>query len=234
MVIQWRKYMENKFIVINGDKKSETLKKFSRAAKLTEIWQRLFIITDIEKADLSQSELIKIGFAGVKYICNYRDTKREYDNLLQTKYKESLDESKALFQTINYIFDILGRLTVINFVRTFPIIKEYDGDKWECKDYFYTMDILSKMDWDKPIGSEGILAIFWDYQNKDLIEMYLEYMDAASSIYRSQTGKDIAEQWCEDNGIPTYTINSDSGVIRDNQTGEITKMRKRSHIQIVK
>lgn len=226
--------MEDKFTVINGDKKIETLKRFSRATKLTEIWGRLFTITDIEKADLSQSELIKIGFAGVKYICNYRDTKREYDNLLQTKYKESLDERKALFQTINYIFDILGRLTVRSFVRTFPITKKYDGDKWECKDYFYTMDILSKMDWDKPIEREGILAILWDYQNNDLIEMYLEYMSAASAIYRSQTGKDIAEQWCEDNGIPTYTINSDSGVIRDNQTGEITKISKRSHIQIVK
>lgn len=225
--------MEDKIVLIDGDKKKETLKKFNRAVKLTEIWGRLFIVADLEKPELSQSQLMKIGFAGVKYICSHRDVKKECGNLCG-KYKETPDERKTTFRIINYIFDILGRLTVRSFVTTFPITKEYDGDKWECKDYLYTMDILSKMDWDKPIGSEVMSELLWDYQNNDLIEMYLEYMSATSAIYHSQTGKGIAEQWCEDNGIPTYTINSDAGVVRNNQTGATTKIKKRSHIQIVK
>lgn len=51
----------------------------------------------------------------------------------------------------------------------------------------------------------------------------------------TQTGKGILEKWCEDQGIGTYTINQEKGIIQDNQTGEIHKLSKKpSHLKIVK
>ena len=128
----------------------------------------------------------------------------------------------------------MGYIKLENLVITFPVKKEFDGDKWECKDYFYTMDVLSKMDWDKPIGRDNIVDLLWDYQNDDLRHAYVEFMCATSAIYRSQTGQGIAEQWCDDMGIPTYTINKETGVVMDNQTGETTKLKKNNNLQIVK
>ena len=71
-------------------------------------------------------------------------------------------------------------------------------------------------------------------QNDDLREAYVEFTCAMSAIYRSQTGKGIAEKFCDDNGIGTYTVNNETGIIRDNQTGHTMKLKKRSNIQIVK
>ena len=96
------------------------------------------------------------------------------------------------------------------------------------------MDILNKLDWDKPIGRDNVYDLLWDYQNHDLIHICVEFTTAMSAIYRSQTGKGIAEKFCEDNGIGTYTINNETGVVRDNQTGHTTRLKKRSQLQIVK
>ena len=54
-----------------------------------------------------------------------------------------------------------------------------------------------------------------------------------SAIYRAQTGKGIMEQFCEDYGIGTYTIDKETGVMRDNQTGDVFKTQKVSYLHLV-
>lgn len=45
----------------------------------------------------------------------------------------------------------------------------------------------------------------------------------------------MAEKFCEDNGIGTYTMDRENGLLIDNQSGEIAKMsNKPSFMQIVK
>ena len=117
---------------------------------------------------------------------------------------------------------------------TFPIDKDYDGAKWECKDYFYTMDVLKKMDWDKPIGRDKLSELLWDYENEELRHAYIEFTTAMSAIYRAQTGRSIAETWCDNMSIPTFTEDKETGIIKNNRTGDIMKPKKASHIQIVK
>ena len=89
------------------------------------------------------------------------------------------------------------------------------------------------MDWDKPIGRDGLMDLLWDYENTDLRNVYLEFLNAMSAIYRSQTGKGLAEQWCEDQGIDTYTYDRETGIMTDNQTGDIIKTKEHSHLRVV-
>lgn len=136
---------------------------------------------------------------------------------------------------MDVIYMICGHLKLKNFVTTFPIKKDFDGDKWECKDYFSTVEVLSEMDWNKSIGREELSELLWDYQNDDLRHAYVEYTNFMSDIYKSQTGKGLMEIFCEDNGISTYSINEETGIIKNNQTGEINKMNKLpSYLQVVK
>ena len=132
------------------------------------------------------------------------------------------------------IFTVIGYIKLKNLIITFPVTKDFNGHKYECKDYFFTMDVLSKMDMDKPIGRDNIVDLLWDYENDDLRHAYVEFTCAMSAIYRLQTGKGIAEKFCEDNGIGTYSINKETGVVRDNQTGHTTRLKRRSQLQIVK
>ena len=234
--------MSNKFTVINStnEDKNKEMERINRIAKLNEIWERYFFDMVMRYTEeygtlykLPQDKLAKVGFAGIKYICSCRDVSRE-------NFKLGIDEPKTLkqnqyrFQMIDNIFGVLGCLTLRNFVTTFPIDKSYDGAKWQEKDYFYTMDVLSKMDWDKPIGRDELSELLWDYMNADLRHAYIEFTTAMSAIYRAQTGKGIAETWCDNMGIPTYKMDKETGVMINNQTGDIMKPKKVSHLQIVK
>ncbi len=236
--------MDNKFTVIKPTESDydEETKRVYRTALLNEAWERQYhnsVLQAMEKnkgikvADYPQDDLMKIALCGIKYICSIREVKRENDRL-GTGYDPSLEEQKIKFQLIDAIFTVCGHLTLRNFVNTFPIDKDYDGAKWECKDYFYTMDVLSKMDWDKPIGRDNISELLWDYENADLRHAYIEFTTAMSAIYRAQTGKGIAEQFCEDHGIGTYMVDKETGIMINSQTGDIVKPKKASHLHIVK
>lgn len=237
--------MSSKFTVINVTNEDKDKEKncANRIVRLNKIWERQyhnFILQAAQKnkdikliADYPQSDIMKIAFSGIKYICSWRDVRRE-SHRLGTEYRQSLEEAQATFQLIDAIFTVCGCLTLRNFVTTFPIDKTYDGVKWECKDYFYTMDVLSKMDWDKPIGRDELSELLWDYENADLRHAYVEFTTAMSAIYRAQTGKGIAEKFFEERGVPVYTMDKETGIMKNNQTGDIIKPKKVSHLQIVK
>ena len=54
-----------------------------------------------------------------------------------------------------------------------------------------------------------------------------------SAMYKAQTGKGIMEKFFEDRGVPTYTMDRETGIMKNNQTGDIMKPKKVSHIKIV-
>lgn len=85
-----------------------------------------------------------------------------------------------------------------------------------------------------PIGRDELSELLWDYDNEDLRHAYIEFTTAMSAIYRAQTGKGVAEKFLEDHGIGTYTMDKESGIMRNSQTGDIMKMKKVSHLHIVK
>lgn len=235
--------MGSKFTVIKStdkDKIKETDRLY-RVARMSELWERQYC-SALEKSctgrtgkisDLPQDELAKIGLAGIKYICSMRDVTRE-NIKLGIDRKRTLKEEQVRFTVIDSIFTVLGCLTLRNFVTTFPIEKYYKGAKWEEKDYFYTMDVLKKMDWDKPIGRNELSELLWDYENEELRHAYIEFTTVASAILRAQTGRGIAETWCDNMGIPTFTEDKETGIMKNNRTGDIMKSKKVSHIQIVK
>lgn len=234
--------MVDKFTVIKGDADTVDINRIMRTVTIHDCWRRQYhnaIYKVMEKnkekqiKDYLQEDLMKIALSGIKYVNFVREIRRENERV-GTDYKQSLEESQATFQLIDAIFVICGCLTLRNFVTTFPIDKTYDGAKWECKDYFSTMEVLSKMNWDQPIGRDELSELLWDYDNSDLRHVYVEFTAAMSAIYRAQTGKGIAETWLDDIGVPTYTMDRETGIIKNNQTGDIMKPKKVSHLHIVK
>lgn len=148
--------MSSKFTVIEStdEDKLQEMDRINKIAKLNEIWERYFFDMVMRYTKeygtlykLPQDKLAKVGLAGIKYICSCRDVSRENTRLGADEPK-TLKQNQYRFQLIDSIFSVLSCLTLQNFVTTFPIDKDYDGAKWECKDYFYTMDVLKKMDWD--------------------------------------------------------------------------------------
>ena len=75
--------------------------------------------------------------------------------------KEQLETGCKLIEDVQ---EILKQATPRQIMQAFPINKEYDGDKWGHKDYFFTMDYLKGIDLDKPIG-EKLEDFTWYYYN---------------------------------------------------------------------
>lgn len=232
--------MNNKFTVINSkqDNQNSEIAHVERLIKTYDGWQRQFV-SHLEKmenrkiSDLPQSELSKIGLAGIKLIAASRNINKENKRLLIDCTK-TLEETQVEFTLLSGIFNIISFFTPRNLITTFPVDKVYDGDKWDCKDYFFTMKILSKLDWDKPIGKDKLMDLLWDYQNKDLRNAYMDYISDLSAIYKSQTGKGIAEEWSGNMGIPTYTADKKTEIIKNNSTGEISKLKNTDHFTVIK
>jgi hypothetical protein len=159
-----------------------------------------------------------------------------YLNALIAALPDAMDDDKALERTIFYGVKYFGRagknttledmerrfhiteaimayislVTPRRFVEIFPINKEYDGKRWGTKDYFYTVDKIAEIGWDKPIGetTETVLDFLWDYNNWDITFFLVEFMSLMSDMRRAQGQPGIMEQWATENGIQTYTLHT--------------------------
>lgn len=231
----------NTFTVTTGNKKETKIKELTRLIKLHDLWCRQYhnVVTNIfEKHskidDWSQDELMKVALCGVKYIKYVADIEGE-NQRLDLSYNTPFAVKEAGFNMIDVLFDIIGRIKLKNLIKIFPIDKDYDGAKWECKDYFFTMDVLREKGLDNAVSRDGVFDLLWDYENRELRKLTVFYMSCMSAMYQRQTGVSFAEKFCEDNDIDSCSVDRENSIIIDNQTGKIAKLsNKPSFMQIVK
>lgn len=187
-----------------------------------------------EYIEVTWDELMEAALCGVKYmnsVIEIEAVTHRVDNTYQTPF----EAKQTAFKLIDALFGIIGRIKLKNLIKIFPIDKTYDGDKWGCKDYFFTMDVLREKGLDNAVGRDNVFDLMWDYMNSELRELTVFYMSCMSAMYKQQTGVGMAEKFCEDNGIGTYTMDRENGLLIDNQSGEIAKVsNKPSFMQIVK
>jgi hypothetical protein len=111
------------------------------------------------------------------------------------------------FESLEYAVELLGTLTPKQIETTFPPTKEYDGDKYECKDYFSAIRALREYPSDKPVGYRNAFEFLMDYYNKDTNQLAVCMMLAVSDCHKAQTGRDIWDDYCEEAGIePPHKI----------------------------
>ena len=209
----------NEFTVTNGNKNETELAEITRLGILHEIWSRQYLnnITNIfekhnEINDWSQDELMKVALSGVKYIncaINIDDVNHKLDKTYQTPF----EVKQNIFNQIDILFDIIGRIKLKNLIKIFPIDKIYDGAKWECKDYFFTMDVLREKGLDNAVGRDKVFDLMWDYENRELRRLSVSYMSCMSAMYQQQTGMSFADKFCEDNNIGSYQMDHETGIV---------------------
>lgn len=231
----------NSFTVTTGNKKETELKEFTRLFALHDMWCRQYYntVTSIfgkyrKIDDWSQDELMKAALCGVKYmnsVIKIEAVTHRVDNTYQTTFQAK----QTAFKLIDALFGIISRIKLKNLIQIFPIDKEYDGDKWGCKDYFFTMDVLRERGLDNAVGRDGVIDLLWDYENRELRKVTVFYMSCMSAMYQRQTGVSFMDKFCEDNNIDSYSVDRENGIIVNNQTGKIAKLsNKPSFMQIVK
>lgn len=222
--------MGEKFTVINGDGNKTDYKQ----VKLEQLYMKAFsrelaIISAYYDWNKCRDHLKRAVFYVVKYYGLERIDRRH------SSESRTLEQVESDFSLLEVVKMLMGQLTPRELMSMFPITKEYDGDKSCCKDYFFTVEKLKDFDMDSLLGDEGLEDFLWSYWNDDLFAFDMVAFSIISNMYRSQTGKGIMEEWCEKQGIDSYSVNQETGIIQNNRTGEISKLNKKpSHLQIVK
>lgn len=143
----------------------------------------------------------------------------------RSHYKEDLLEELAMITSIDLMMSLL---TPKEFETIFPIDKEYNGEKWGAKDYFYTRKYIEEFGKNKVIGS-NIEEFLWEYLNHTIRSYVVKKMMILSSIRRIETGKGIMEEFLEEQGVPTYTMYEDDDgkkFLENRQTGEVFEVKK--------
>lgn len=222
--------MTDRFTVIEGGKDTE----YNKEIKLEQLYMKAFsrelaVISSYNSWNNCRDNLKRAVFYAVKY---YGLQRVDHKYSVGTRTKEEINNDFNLMECVKML---MGQLTAREIMSMFPITKEYDGEKWKCKDYYFTIEKLKDYDLDSPLGQDGLEDFLWDYWNHELFAFDATAMSIASNMYRLQTGKGIMETWLEKQNIPSYTFNDEIGVMQNRQTGEIMKIStKPSHLQIVK
>ena len=145
---------------------------------------------------------------------------------------EKVEKSNLEEEMIQYFWAFIesvsariGCLTPHEFVRLFPITKEYDGEKYGMKDYFYTAQKIKAMP-DEPIGEENVSEFLFNYCNRDIEEYMVTWMGIVNRLHMLNGGRDITLEFFEDIGMPVHTFHEKAGYMVNDETGERFKIKK--------
>ncbi|GIO83522.1 hypothetical protein J25TS5_04540 [Paenibacillus faecis] len=122
---------------------------------------------------------------------------------------QSLEEAYINFNARSVLMDWIGLLTPSQLITLFPIAKDYDGHKYQTKDYFYTMDVCIKHGLDTKIGDA--FEFLWDYQNWDISHFVIEYLSTISDVRKFTGNPSLVEEFAAKNGLKTYQMKEMNG-----------------------
>jgi len=125
----------------------------------------------------------------------------------QIPEKEKLEN---IFITMEVIESLIAEITPRDLTTIFPIEKRYDGDKYEIKDYFSTMEKLNKIGMDNPITEKNVFSLLFDYQNQYLCDYACEKMCVASGLRKHQGLPGIMEVFMEQHNLKGYKMMTDA------------------------
>lgn len=143
----------------------------------------------------------------------------------------SWDEAMRDFQFAEIIKTLIGTLSPGEFVNLFPIAKEFDGHKYETKDYFYTRDYIQTLPSGEPIGdSEAVVNFLWEYHNWEIRTFTVKIMGYTDNLRKLEGQPSAWELFCEEKGIKTYSKHTDQKgreFMVDRETGKSFRVKKR-------
>lgn len=170
-------------------------------------WKALLTVIKnaLEKPNYTRDDIKKMVFYGIKYTNTQR-----VDDI------DTLEEVEDFHNFVMGVSDFIGYLTPSEFMNIFPVAKEYNGHKYECKDYFYTIEYLNTLERDKPIKEQSIdegsvLGFLWEYHNWEVRRFTVTLTTSLSKLQMFQGQPTITDKLFDTLGFETHTLYESSG-----------------------
>jgi hypothetical protein len=208
----------------------------------------LRVIDGVQKEKPNYAALFSTAYTNTLALASMEDIKEFKDIDLSIRRKilllgvkminatKSDNESRGnRLELFSFIKIIAGTLTPREFQTVFPIVKDYDGEKYEVKDYFFTKKYIEDLGEDVVIG-EKISEFLWDYHNWEVSHFLVDYMSVLSDMNRSRGGKGFAQEFFGNQGVPIQTMYEDTKGEKFfiNEQGKVTKAAKKKRTRHLK
>lgn len=165
---------------------------------------------------------------GVKYIVASRP-ERDRTNLRDVRFR---------FDILNYTQSCFLKLTPRQITQMFPIEKQYDGKRWNCKDYFTTAAYLKTLNMDEPVADgKKLLEFFWEYQNMELENFWIEIFSNMDDMAHLQGEAGPLDKMIDNLGLETYTMHQDEQTGKEfmlsSKTGKTVPISTKPHLTLL-
>lgn len=99
-------------------------------------------------------------------------------------------------QILTIVTALLGELTPDEIMLYYPVTKYYQGGRWQVKDYYSTLEYISTIPSDKPIGKsfEEVFSFIWEYQNRHIKALGVAIMRNLDK-FQEMTGKETFKEY---------------------------------------
>ena len=198
------------FEVINGYKKENEARIKQKLEIKKNAYKRMYNFNKTRN-------IYKCIWSGIKYFARFNYNITDYSELVKA------------FMGYEYIKELIKLITFEQFVKLFPIEKSFDGYKWECKDYWSTMDYLNKHNLKDFIG-ENVDDLLNNYYNSDIINFCVIQMLVYDRIARMQGKLGLMEQFLNEvdpeGNVHIYNYHEKEGYVYDTETGKTFKVKK--------
>lgn len=135
------------------------------------------------------------------------------------------DSIHSGFILIEFVSQILQYFTPYEFMQMFPVRKEYDGERYGIKDYYYTMDSVRIIGLHEKLG-ENVSEFLFDYCNDDIDEYMVTWMTIVNRMHQMNGGRDMLIEFMEEQGVHPRTLHEEDGYFVDDETGEKYEIKK--------
>ena len=136
----------------------------------------------------------------------------------------ALDALEVFFFRTELVMQMIGALTPRQLMQMFPVTKDYDGHKYGCKDYFFTMERIRKHGEDTEIGADNAPDFLMDYENPWINLLMVHLMMMIGRMRVLQGGREPMEEFLESQGVDSYHFYEREGIMVNSRTGEVTKV----------
>ena len=117
--------------------------------------------------------------------------------------KNTINEvNKKIINTAHLTLYFFKKLTPNEVYEIFPTKKEYDGKKYECKDWYYIQEKKEEISLNEPL-EDFVFDFLWDYTyNSHIISFLAVYCTNIDKIRIAKGKKGILESFFETIDIP--------------------------------
>ena len=132
---------------------------------------------------------------------------------------------EAGFDTLEFVSHVLRYFTPNEFMQMFPVEKDYDGHRYDVKDYFTTMETVRGIGIHNRIG-DRVEDFLFDYCNDDIDEYMVTWMTIVNRMHQLNGGRDMLIEFMEEQGMHPQTFHEEDGYLINDETGEKYEIKK--------